>query len=76
MLFLCGEWGWECGGWECGWGGGRLGELTVDGRPGELTSAISSFATVIQQYSAYSPTCRTSLLRDVRHLRLPVVPVY
>ncbi|UUX33459.1 hypothetical protein [Fundicoccus culcitae] len=49
--------------------------FAVAGRPGVLTSAISSFTTVFQQYSAYSPTCRTSLLRDVRHSRLPVVPV-
>ncbi|UUX33455.1 hypothetical protein [Fundicoccus culcitae] len=50
--------------------------FAVAGRPGELTSAISSFATMFQLFPAYSPTCRTSFLREVRHSRLPVVLVY
>ncbi|UUX33458.1 hypothetical protein [Fundicoccus culcitae] len=49
--------------------------MTVDGRPGESTSAISSFTTMLQLFPAYFLTCRTSLLREGRHSRLPVVPV-
>ncbi|UUX33456.1 hypothetical protein [Fundicoccus culcitae] len=50
--------------------------FAVAGRPGELTSAISSFAAVFQLFSAYFLTCRTSYLREGRHSRLTVVPVY
>ncbi|UUX33453.1 hypothetical protein [Fundicoccus culcitae] len=49
--------------------------FAVDGRPGVSTSAISSFTTMLQLFPAYFLTCRTSLLREVRHSRLPVVSV-